>query len=81
MHADHRREIAIAAALHGDPKCENQSPLQEKGARMHVTILGSHREGGEVLFLDILSHRMSVMAVPEHYGPAFICPERRLGRR
>jgi hypothetical protein len=38
-------------------------------------------EGEEVFFLDILSHRMSVMAVPEHYDPVFICPERRLGRR
>src|SRR5437762_1106326 len=44
FHRDHRPELAIAAALDGDLKCENQSPLQEEGAWMQITILGSHRE-------------------------------------
>jgi hypothetical protein len=48
---DHRRELAVAAELHGDPKCENQSPLQvERRAWMQVTILGSHGEEWRSVF-------------------------------
>jgi len=47
---DHRRELAIAAELHGDPKCENQSPLQEEGGLDASHHSGVSRRGVQKYF-------------------------------
>ncbi len=47
---DHRRELAIAAELHGDPKCENQSPLQQEGGLDASHHSGISRRGVEQCF-------------------------------
>jgi hypothetical protein len=68
FHLDHRRELAIAAELHGDPKCENQSPLHEEGGPGCKSPFWNLTErSGEVFFLDILSHRMSVTEMFRHF--------------
>jgi hypothetical protein len=61
FHRDHRRELAIAAELHGDPKCENQNPLLEerRGPGCKSPFWDLTERSGEVFLLDILSHRMA----------------------
>ena len=69
-----------AAAIRGDPKQKNKSPSnQEAGldASPHTRLPGGQ---GEEFFLDILSHRMSVMGILRQ-GPKAVRrpgnPERR----
>ena len=71
--------MGIAAELRGDPKCKTQNPLEEDGPRCkhHNGVL--QRGSGEVFFLDILSHRMSVMAMFHQLCSSLgVCPPQKL---